>query len=246
MRESLSQMMADTTPAPSPKPKLIANNTVKYTHADGTVRIRLHKTDIVTQHPDGTFTLNSGGWRTVTTKARIDQFAPVNLGASGGEWWVHNNNADAVIGLRSSVPFFDGMRVDHKGLPLDPPKADRVAEFAKLRKQVNKFVRLCDTVDTLPVPGPGDCWLCMAEQTEAGTQGGFFGTASGTAKVTGDTSHLMSHIEEGYLHGTLLVNAMRAAGFENAQIRAHYSMNIRDTFKRKLRNYLLRAFGMAI
>lgn len=35
----------------------------------GDIRLRLHGTDVVTFHADGTLTLRTGGYRTVTTKA---------------------------------------------------------------------------------------------------------------------------------------------------------------------------------
>ena len=36
--------------------------------------VRLHETDVVTFHMDGSVTLDSGGWLTVTTKARMNEF----------------------------------------------------------------------------------------------------------------------------------------------------------------------------
>mgnify|MGYP003344650536 CR=1 FL=1 len=38
--------------------------------------VRLHATDILTCWPDGTVSVSSGGWKTVTTKARINEFLP--------------------------------------------------------------------------------------------------------------------------------------------------------------------------
>ena len=37
--------------------------------------VTYHKTPVVTVDPDGTVTLNSGGWRSATTKTRINQAA---------------------------------------------------------------------------------------------------------------------------------------------------------------------------
>jgi hypothetical protein len=42
--------------------------------ADGT-HVRYHSTDVVTIHPDGDVTLRTGGWRTATTRTRMNQAA---------------------------------------------------------------------------------------------------------------------------------------------------------------------------
>lgn len=55
------------------KSKLIANNTLRVEYLDGRKSIRLHTTDIVTEK-DGVITLNSGGWKSVTTKDRINGY----------------------------------------------------------------------------------------------------------------------------------------------------------------------------
>lgn len=45
--------------------------------------VRLHSTDVVTVHPDGTYTLNAGGWYTVTTKERINSYGPARVSSAG-------------------------------------------------------------------------------------------------------------------------------------------------------------------
>lgn len=54
--------------------KIVANNTVKYIDNTGE-HIRLHNTDILS-FIKGKIVLNSGGWRTMTTKERMSQFLP--------------------------------------------------------------------------------------------------------------------------------------------------------------------------
>jgi hypothetical protein len=56
--------------------------------------------------------------------------------------------------------------------------------------------------------------------------------------TTGDNGHILEHVKENYLHGSLLVNAMRETGYSDDQIRIHYGMKLADTFKRALRKYL--------
>ena len=56
------------------KAKFVANNTIEYHQSDGTRVIRLYRTDIIKFCPDGTIVLDSGGYKTKTTKNRIEEF----------------------------------------------------------------------------------------------------------------------------------------------------------------------------
>ncbi len=38
--------------------------------------VRFHSTRILTFHPEGTFTVNTGGYRTATTKQRLNALLP--------------------------------------------------------------------------------------------------------------------------------------------------------------------------
>lgn len=90
----------------------IANNTFARDEANGDHIIRLHDTDIVIFHDDGTVTLNSGGWRTVTTKRRINQLLPAGWGVvqRGGKWFFNVHSLETGV-TQYEAPFFDGMRV---------------------------------------------------------------------------------------------------------------------------------------
>lgn len=94
MRDSLANVTALN-------PKRIANNTFKYARPDGTTVVRLHLTDIIETLPDGRVRLNSGGWKTVTTKDRFNKYTPYRVWSDKGTWYVHHEGAKA--------PFFDGM-----------------------------------------------------------------------------------------------------------------------------------------
>ena len=50
--------------------------------------ITLHSTIVVGAFADGSFMLNSGGYRTVTTKERLNRFSPVIVHQKKGEWLV--------------------------------------------------------------------------------------------------------------------------------------------------------------
>ena len=54
--------------------RLLKGNTVVYRNIfDDNVYIRFHKTDILKFDGDGNVTLNSGGYHTMTTKARLNE-----------------------------------------------------------------------------------------------------------------------------------------------------------------------------
>ena len=78
----------------------VAHNTYAHRVADG-VAIRLHATDVVTFTDAGTVRLDSGGWRTKTTRDRLHRYAPAaRVHQSDGVIWVTTN--------AGPFPFVDG------------------------------------------------------------------------------------------------------------------------------------------
>lgn len=93
----------------------LGNNTTGRINADGSVGIVFHKTEVVTIHTDGTYTLRTGGWKTYTTRSRIEEYAPVRISGKcqtrswdSGEWTVRPTHGE----WDWSMPFTDGMRVN--------------------------------------------------------------------------------------------------------------------------------------
>jgi len=212
--------------------RIIGRNTFRYTRADGSTCIRLHKTDIVCTDKNGISTINAAGWRTPTTKERINAYAPVRVFQRNALWYV------------GEVLFFDGIKVDAAGQVLNAPKANTEEKAIKQKKAINAFVKKLDNMPDIPHPNSGDCWLC-----------GLFHPVKSVDRnarrvcppeITGDVEHIKAHVKEGYLHGSLLVNAMRWRGYDDRAIGLHYSMNLRDTFKRALRRYLFHIYGFAV
>ncbi len=78
----------------------IGNNTYAYIEHDGTVAIELHGTKVVRFFTNGLVQLNSGGWRTHTTKDRINKYSPVRVYQKNFEWF-----------LNDGTPFEDKMLV---------------------------------------------------------------------------------------------------------------------------------------
>lgn len=214
MKKTKSAILSDCTKEIESS-KFVANNTLKVKYKDGSEAIRLHNTDVVTLLPDGKIQLNSGGWRTNTTKERINDYSPARLWQNKGLWYVDGSL------------FYDNMLIDKDGKLIGKKVKANDKEIDKMKKAITKFCALI-TKDNLPVPDSGDCWFCCLHTSEGQPMG----------EALKDNGHLLEHIKEGYLHGSLLVNAMREAGYKDEQIRLHYGMKLSDTFKRAVRRYL--------
>ena len=79
----------------------IGNNTRAFLRDDNSVDIVLHSTPVVTIREDGTYILRTGGWQTVTTKDRINQYSPVKVYQRKFSWYVtiHGKEYDFVNGM---------------------------------------------------------------------------------------------------------------------------------------------------
>lgn len=84
----------------------VDHNTIEYIRSNGDRVIRLHLTDIVTIRRNGTIVLDSGGYRTKTTKERMNQYLPAGqrVWAEKGIWYINMSNG-------AKKPFVDGMKV---------------------------------------------------------------------------------------------------------------------------------------
>ena len=65
--------------------KSIGNNTILVNYLDGSKAVRLHNTDILTER-NGYITLNTGGWDTRTTRARMNKHIPEGYRIYRRDW----------------------------------------------------------------------------------------------------------------------------------------------------------------
>lgn len=96
------------------KGKPIANNTRLYVGLDGSFEIKLHGHPIITIHPNY-ITLDSCGYRTRTTKDRMNAFTDVGIYViqRNYNWYVTVPSfEDTVWG--EEVPFYDGIKLEVK------------------------------------------------------------------------------------------------------------------------------------
>lgn len=85
--------------------KKVANNTFLWTDENGNRHLRLHHTDILYEK-EGKVYVDSGGYRTVTTKARINDWLgkfgiQAQVSQANGVWFMHYKGV--------TVPYWDGM-----------------------------------------------------------------------------------------------------------------------------------------
>ena len=167
----------------------LANNTYFVETDGGGYGVRLHNTVIVRWEPDGRTVLDTGGWKTVTTKARMNDYMPSGwvLGQERGVWflWASGQGRDGAVVYADGMYWLAGK---WHGAGKDP-KAE-----LKLRAAVRKYAKtFADKLDAgkIPAPNGGDCWLC-----------GLF------PEKTPDADHIKSHLTEKYYVPTLALKAV--------------------------------------
>jgi hypothetical protein len=153
--------------------------------------IRLHSTNVVTHHTDGSVTLNSGGWRTVTTKDRMNKFQSLaRVYSERGVWIVSANGREA--------NFADGVTITADGVISGADMStDYKALQARAKRYTDSYIKALDS-GKVPAPSNGDCWYCSM-RTDTGKP---------LVEVTSGCDHVMSHIEEGYYVPSLLARAI--------------------------------------
>jgi hypothetical protein len=108
-------------------------------------------------------------------------------------------------------------------------------ETLRIKRRIAKFIRLVDDCKELPLPNPGDCWLCSMKDKEGKTMGSMPGDDS-------DAEHLSGHMDEEYLHGSLIVNALLHKGYSEKQL--PYVFRSKHIVKLALRKYLMDKLGI--
>lgn len=181
----------------------VGNNTRLQRRSDTAIALRYHSTDIVVYHADGRVEMFSGGWRTYTTKERLNTYTPMIVYQTAGEWYVRSGlfNDDA-----ATVHVFDeGITWHPDGSitgGLDITEATRKQDHArKVRRDVKAFIDSITPDDIIRAwenGTRGDCLFCQYVTSDGDPVGG---------------DHLESHVEEHYFHASLAYQAVKAQGY---------------------------------
>lgn len=85
---------------------MIANNTAEIRYANGDRAIRFWYTDIVTFKASGEVIYSSGGYYSLTTKERINEFSELQVYQRAFKWYFLLNGIE--------YEFHDGVTINHK------------------------------------------------------------------------------------------------------------------------------------
>lgn len=223
------------------------NNTYLQRRDASTVAVKLHDTDVVTFRANGAVILSSGGWRTPTTKARINDYSPLSVSQANGVWYVRNGNAAGEVTFADGITYRAG-KFTHCGPVAEKQQKDR--------KRVRQFAAAFMTAllsGKVPHPSAGDCFFCGLKEV---------GTGKPLGECSGNSDHIASHLKEKYYVPSLLINALKAGGagsmwfdvlnafwkenweMEQAQqMRKSYD-HMPKFYQRMLTRYLYRQLGM--
>lgn len=208
--------------------KMAFNNTVQYYRKDGTRVIRFHFTDILQFLPNGTIIFNSGGYKTKITKERMNDFQQkVQIIQDNGLWWI-TPNTSTMWDKEYWKPFFDGIEIKDGKIPTSGKNPH--TQEKKLLKQIQKYCKELKNLEELPRPSSGDCFICQFD--------------SGKSEEL-STDHLISHLDEKYIHGSLIVNSLRWTGHNDTGIEYIWRSN-RDTVVRAVRRYFKSRLHLAM
>lgn len=186
--------------------KPIDNNTRIMEIEPGIYNVVLHQTAVITFYPDGFIRLDSGGWRTSTTKDRMNKYQDqVWINQDRGIWYVNSRNDR----FGKSSLFYDNMII-RDGNPVTPMNP---VDDEKLKKKMDRIVRQYIKGYTehnsheLKKPSLGDCMICQMN-------GGSKDTHNDVPfhEVFG-VDHYLCHFEEKYYPASLLWNAIKEKSY---------------------------------
>jgi hypothetical protein len=210
------------------------SNTCIVEHTNGAVEVILYETPVLIFDFDNVVALDSGGWRTPTTKARMNEFLPsgFSIYQDRNEWYLQ--------GEKDVYNFADGMIIDAEGVVRGYALPDQARERARLRKRILKFCRAAKdalAAGEVADPSGGDCWFCYMREASTGKPMG---------ERSGNTEHLESHMsqEEHYIVPSLLWRAVETSADPNPSMMWARRQNYADTVSRDLRYYLYEQFGL--
>ena len=184
----------------------LANNTYLQRRNNVDIAVKLHDTDVITFKLTGETVLNSGGWKTATTKSRIDCYIPDpwSLLQIKGLWYVVNakgNGHARAVPKSEWIPFADGMVLHKDGETASNAGTDpnKTLDFNKAVKKYAKQFIADLRAGKVKKPGTEDCFYCSMSEIKTGKSIG---------EVSHNGNHIRSHIEENYQVPSLLYRAL--------------------------------------
>jgi hypothetical protein len=217
----------------------IANNTRVIQTSDDRIGIKLHNTFIV-KYFDNThldcinygdlIQFDTGGWKTVTTKDRMNRFCPIDIWSERHVWYISIGNwtdknrkvyhfEDNMFFKPSDNKFYrkeQGQLVELKPFSKAKEKAKR-----KQLKSIDTFIKVYIeklASGKLKYPDLGDCFYCQGESNPEIAKKMFIGELDSSGQLVTkqgiDSDHLLSHIKEKYYVSSIVWSAIRSQCYD--------------------------------
>lgn len=165
---------------------------------DGSIALKYHDTNVFIVYPNNKMILNTDGWLTPTTRARINNMLP-------SRYYLYQNNSTWYLSdSAENVSYYykDGLTISPEG-KVFARKFDEAIEKRKKAwvRKVNAYAK--EMVERafsrkLRRPTNGDCWYCLMKDKDGKTMGDMSGS-----------NHIEQHIKERYFVPSLFWNAMQ-------------------------------------
>ena len=221
----------------------IANNTRIIQITDHTIGVKLHNTMIVKYHENDhldcidygdLIEFNTGGWKTVTTKERMNRFAPISIWSERHVWYISGrfnwdwkkSNETPVYHFQERVfyrPNDSTFHVKENGQLVQLKPYSKAKEKAKRKqlKTIDTFIK--NYVNKLMngeigAPSNGDCFMCQGESNSEMAEKMFVGELKDGQLETKQgihPDHLLSHIKEKYYVPSMLWSAIRSQCYDS-------------------------------
>jgi hypothetical protein len=226
--------------------KKLENNTYLVRVDAESVGIKLHETIVVYIYKSGNYQYDTGGWRSTTTKDRINKYGPVKVSQKNGVWYIGTGIYEDGVMLTNEGepihPLRDPDRVERKKRKLDKMVREYVKGFAEFAKhnglatgedQKESEWKVIQLSERQPLkPSGGDCWHCWLGVTQNANEPSVFGD-----------SHLLSHLSEKYYVPSLLYKAIVTAGYRDPSFIWHeVAAEVANRNSRLLENILNKFF----
>ena len=180
--------------------KKLKHKTWYFKDATGAEHVRLHDTCIIIKYNNvPELKLDSGGFKTKTTKSRINEFLPMffesdwQIIQKKSIWYLRSEELDKEILFQDNMRlYFDNETNDYK--PMNIKYVRNEKELTELRSDVKKysqeFIKKFVNGEIKP-PSEGDCWYCLGMFEDAGS-----------------SQHILAHLTKKYYVPALLYNSI--------------------------------------
>lgn len=138
--------------------RMIARNTLEYETADGSTLTRYHDTDVVKRAADGTITLDTGGWNTMTTRGRMSDAMPAGYS-------VYTHRGSLYLATPDGAhEFTERARFKPGGAVFTDILSGEAEAYDSVRKLVDGYVAKLRK-DGIPEDAGGDPWVAPSADT---------------------------------------------------------------------------------